>query len=171
MTKNNDTYHPIGKVGSTFGVKGWLKIQAYTENHADMLTYQSWYLSTDGEHWVKMDNIKGQVHGRGLIVKFPGIDTPEDARLLTGKTIAIPKEQLPALKKDQYYWSDLEGLNVINQHGENVGTIRYLMETGSHDVLVIKRGQEKEWAMPYLPGKTITKVDLLTKEIHIDWEN
>jgi 16S rRNA processing protein RimM len=165
------THVPIGKIGAAHGIKGWLKIHAYTEWQADILNYQPWYLSSDGQHWTKMEQAKGQPHGRSMLVKFPAIETPEAARLLTGKIIGIPRDQLPPLKKDEYYWSELEGLTVINQHGENLGTVRYIMETGAHDVLVVKRDQEKEWAIPYLPNKVIKKVDLIAKEIHIDWEN
>ena len=60
------------------------------------------------------------------------------------------------------------GLTVINQDGENLGKVIYLMETGSNDVLVIKG--EKEHAIPWIMDKVITRIDLNKQEIYVNWE-
>jgi 16S rRNA processing protein RimM len=168
MTQTNKHFVPIGKIGTTYGIQGWLKIQTYTEFDINILNYQPWYLSHGNDHWNISEIVVGRKHGKGIIIKFPTIHTPEEARLLTGKIIAIPRSQLPTLKQGEYYWTDLEGLSVINQHGEYLGKIIYLMETGSHDVMVIKGS--KEMAIPYLLGKVITNIDLIAQKIHVNWE-
>ncbi|TAK74020.1 MAG: ribosome maturation factor RimM [Gammaproteobacteria bacterium] len=166
--KISTNYVAIGKVGSTYGIRGWLKIHSYTEFGASILDYSTWFLSSDQENWDAIQVEEGQLHGKGMIVKLAGINSPETARLLTGKLIAIPRSQLPKLKENEYYWSDLEGLTVIDQHGEILGKVIYLMETGSNDVLVVKG--EKEHAIPYLPGRVILEVNLEKQEIHVNWE-
>jgi 16S rRNA processing protein RimM len=175
MTKKAEaTYITLGKFGSTYGVHGWLKIHTYTEFDASILDYKPWYISktvtvvNSSTEWEKIEVEAAQTHGKGIIVKLPNINSPEDARLLTGKLIAIHRDQLPKLKKDEYYWSDLEGLTVINKNGEVLGKVIYLMETGSNDVLVVKN--DKEHAIPYLPGDVIICVDLAKQEIHVDWD-
>lgn len=168
MTDANSKYILVGKIGATYGVIGWLKIQTYTEFGANILDYSPWYLSEPDGSLREATIEAGKAHGNSFIVKFPGIETPEAARLLTGKTISIKRSQLPDLKQDEFYWSDLEGLTVINQHGEILGKVVYLIETGANDVLVVKGG--KEHAIPYLPGSVVLKVDLEKKEIHVDWE-
>lgn len=168
MTDKADTvYITVGKIGSTYGVHGWLKIHSYTEFGASILDYSPWYLSQDQE-WQAVTLEGGRLHSNVVLAKFTGINSPEEARLLTGKMIAITRSQLPALKKDEYYWSDLEGLTVINKNGDILGKVSYLIATGSNDVLVIKGN--KEQAIPYLPGSVILSVDLEKKEIHVDWE-
>lgn len=174
MNEKNKAYIPIGKIGAPYGIKGWLKIQTYTEFSLNILDYQPWYIA-QGNDWEMLNDVKGRLHGQTVIVKFPHIDTPEKARLLTGKIIAVPRDHFPALSKDEYYWTDLEGLSVINKNGEVLGKVIYLMESGAHDVLVIREQEKpstkcKEIAIPYLPGKVILKVDLLAQEIHINWE-
>ena len=82
--------------------------------------------------------------------------------------IAITRAQLPALPKNEYYWSDLEGLTVINQAGVVLGKVIYLIATGSNDVLVIKG--DKELAIPYLQDEVITQVDLENGVIHVNWD-
>lgn len=157
----------VGKVGSTYGVQGWLKIQSYTEWADNILDYTPWYVFHNDE-WKPFTVTEGRVHGKGMIVKFAGWDTPEESRLLSGKKIAVARSQLPDLPKDEYYWSDLEGLTVINHDGEILGKVSYLISTGSNDVLVIKG--EKEIAIPYLPDDVIKSIDLDKQEIHVDWE-
>lgn len=169
MKKSATAYVTAGKIGSTYGIQGWLKIHTYTEFGASLFEYKPWYLSSGNDEWNTIEVEDGRIHGNGIIAKLAGISTPEDARLLTGKMIAITRSQLlPKLKKDEYYWSDLVGLTVRNKNGEILGKVMYLMETGSNDVLVIKG--DKEHAIPYLPGDIITNINLVKQEMHVDWE-
>lgn len=166
----NQTYLIIGKIGAPFGVKGWLKIQSYTEFNASMLNYQPWHISDhpSSHDFQSIEIEDSKIQSKGIIVKIKGINSPEVARTLTGKYISTPKHQLPALNAQEYYWSDLEGLTVINQHGEILGTVIYLIETGANDVLIVKNA--KEHAIPFLQGKVVTAVDLQKREIHVNWE-
>lgn len=165
---NQDKYIVVGKIGSSFGVNGWVKVHTYTEFDANILEYSPWYLNTPEQPEEPIIIEDGRTHGNGIIVKFSGIDTPEAVRLLTGKLIHIKRSQLPNLDAEEYYWSDLEGLTVINQDGTTLGKVSYLIETGANDVLVVK-GQT-EIAIPYLPGSVILRVDLEKREIHVNWE-
>lgn len=167
--KNAETYITIGKIGASYGVKGWMKIHAFTEFGASILDYKPWYLSQGKDKtWQAITYENGRVQGKVVLAKLPGIDTPEAVRPLTGKYIAIQRSQLPTLHKGEYYWSDLEGLTVIDQHGQNLGVVTYLISTGSNDVLIVKGKIEQ--AIPYLPGSVITKVDLELGQIIVNWE-
>lgn len=169
MSEDNSKYIVVGKIGATYGIAGWLKIHTYTEFGANILNYAPWYLSiADQQSYDEITIEAGKPHGNSFIAKLHGIDTPEAARLYTGKTISIKRSQLPDLKQGEYYWSDLVGLTVINTRGETLGTVSYLIETGANDVLVIKG--DKEHAIPYLPGSVVLSVDLAKKEIIVDWE-
>lgn len=160
-------YIHIGKIGSTFGIQGWLKIQSYTELKASILDYHPWYIQNKNGEWEIFEVEEGRVHGDKILFKPAGINTPEAARLLTGKLIAITREQLPALKKNEYYWSDLTGLTVLNKNREILGKVSHLMTTGANDVLVIKG--KKEHAIPYR-REVVLSVDLEKQEIIVDWE-
>ena len=168
MKKADDAYLTIGKIGSTYGVHGWLKIQAFTEFSASILDYQPWFIENKNG-WETLPVEDQREQGNLIIVKIAGFDTPETARLLTGKEIAIKRTQLPALEKDEYYWSDLIGLTVINKNGDILGKVAYLIATGSNDVLVVKG--EKEHAIPYFVGEVILNIDLSKQEIQVDWES
>lgn len=168
MKDADDTYIIVGKIGSTFGITGWLKIQSYTEFGASILEYSPWYIGTDDTNRREIEIEDGKLNHDTVVAKFPGYNNPETARQLTGLTIAIPRSHLPKLKKNEYYWSDLIGLTVINKDGTVLGKISYLMETGSNDVMVVKG--TTEIAIPYLLDSVIKSIDLDKKEMHVDWE-
>jgi 16S rRNA processing protein RimM len=158
----------IGKIGAPYGVKGWIKVMAFNDSGTSILDYKPWHIGDNRGNWqiAKVESAKS--YGKGYIAKFEGIDTPEDARILTGKTLSIVKSQLPKLAPNEFYWADLEGLTVINHLGKNLGTIAYLIETGSNDVLVVKG--EKEHAIPYLMDDIIKSIDVESKTMHVDWD-
>jgi 16S rRNA processing protein RimM len=164
---NKTDYLIVGKIASTYGVQGWLKVVSYTEPTQGIADYTPWYLEENGG-FEPIDVTEVREYGKGIIAKFVGYDNPEKARLMTGKRIAILRSQLPSLDKDEYYWSDLEGLTVIDQNGVNLGQIVYIIETGSNDVLVVKG--ETEHAIPYLLNDVIKSIDLANKIMRVDWE-
>jgi 16S rRNA processing protein RimM len=165
-TENNVVI--IGKIGSTYGVQGWLKVYSFTEWSSDILGYTPWYIEEQQDQWTPINIVDGHPHGKGVVVKVTGFDNPEQARFLTGKKIGILRSQLPPLEDNEYYWKDLEGLTVINQEGKTLGIVAYLMETGSNDVLVVKGDQE--YAIPYLPDDVVTRIDLPNQVIYVNWD-
>jgi 16S rRNA processing protein RimM len=168
MTDTKAKTITVGKVGSSFGVHGWLKIHTYTEFGPTILEYQPWLIQRPNGQIEPLALEDSKRHGDNILIKVKGIDSPEAAKLLTNQLILIYRDQLPILDENDYYWSDLIGLTVINQAGITLGKVIYLMETGANDVLVVKG--EREHAIPYLPGNTIKHIDLNKKEMQVDWE-
>ena len=156
-------------MGKPYGLTGFMKVRAFTEYGGDILKYNPWYLTKDTKEWRKIEVLEGTIQKNGhIIVKFRDFNTPEDAKLLSGSKIAILREQAPPLKQNEYYWSDLIGLTVINQEGKVLGQVVDLLATGSNDVLVVKN--HKEFAVPFLLEEVIQKIDLQKKEIHVKWD-
>ena len=90
-----------------------------------------------------------------------------------GSTIAIRREQLPALAEHEYYWNDLKGLRVVTRDGIPLGEVTGLMETGANDVLVVQERQDdtvRERLIPYLPGRVVLEVDLAEGIMTVDWD-
>lgn len=167
MTKT--TYITIGKIGAPHGVRGWTKVQAFSEHGPEaILDYLPWLIAIGGAPFKPIKLESAHAHGKGLLAKFEGYDSPEAVRALTNALLGVPRSQLPPPAAEEYYWSDLIGLTVINQDGAVYGKVISLLETGSNDVLVVKG--EKEHGIPFLLGSVIQKVDLEKQEIHVDWE-
>jgi len=130
-----------------------------------ILQYQPWLLGEDKKP-VKI--VDGRKQGKGVAALLPGFEDREQAAALVGVQIFVRREQLPATEKDEYYWSDLEGLEVKTTKGELLGRVEKLMETGANDVLVI-RG-DREHLVPFIQGQYVTAVDLEEGMIEVDWD-
>jgi len=130
-----------------------------------ILEYQPWLLGED-KRPVKI--IDGRKQGKGLAALLPGFEDREQAATLVGSQIFVRRDQLPATDEDEYYWSDLEGLDVHTTKGEVLGRVERLMETGANDVLVI-RG-EREHLVPFIQGQYVSRVDLEAGLIEVDWD-
>ena len=152
------------------GLKGYLKAIVYHAQHIQCLHHATYcYLTNDRVTFVKTSIAARRTVNRHFYLKFSAIDTPEMARKLTNTIIAMHSSMLPPLQQDEYYWSDLIGLTIIDQHGQSLGTVSYLMATGANDVLIVQHGT-KEYAIPYLPQEVITSIDLAQHVIYVNWE-
>jgi len=103
-----------------------------------------------------------------VIVQLQGIDDRDQAAGLLECDIGIAREDLPQAEEGSFYWADLEGLQVINRDGTDLGRVAYLMETGANDVLVTEG--ERERLIPFIAEKVILDVDFAKGVISVDWE-
>ena len=156
----------VGKINGFFGIQGWVKVFSYTKPRVNILSYSPWSIDVDGE--LKQIEIKtGREQSKTIVAHIKGIDTREESQKLIGKDIYIDKEQLPKLKKGEYYWHELIGFEVLNQDKEKLGLVDYFVETGSNNVLVVK-GKKERW-IPYIEPYLVS-VDSLNKVIFVDWD-
>ncbi|MCF7488175.1 ribosome maturation factor RimM [Vibrio sp. A2-1] len=164
----------MGKLGSTYGIRGWLKVFSYTDNAESIFDYSPWYLNQKGK-WVEYKVESWKRHGQGYVCKLAGLDVREDAQLMTNFEIAIDPASLPELSEDEFYWRELFGMQVFTTKGYDLGEVSDLLETGSNDVLVIKANLkdafgQKERLVPYLEEQVIKKVDREARRIEVDWD-
>ena len=159
----------IGRIGAPYGLKGWLKVQSFTDPKNNICTYpQGWLQHPNQETWQSYQAQLKQ-SGKAILFKLADCDDPETARKLTGAVLAIEREQLPALtNKDEYYWSDLEGLKVVTALGILLGTLDHFILTGANDVMLVKDGK-KQRLIPYIDD-VVLKVDLGQQQVVVDWD-
>ena len=157
----------LGNISGVFGVKGWLKVYANTDKKENILSYQPWYIERNKvRQAVKLK--AGKPHGKTIIVQLDGVDDRNEAELWVGSDIYMKSDQLPKLAKDEYYWSDLIGLQVVSTDGEVFGVIDQMLETGANDVIVVKG--ERERLIPYVTEQVVKSVDLDKQKILVDWD-
>ena len=157
----------MGRIASPYGVRGWVRINSFTAVPGNLLEYMPWYLQQQGQ-WQAVEVLDGKQHGKGLVVHLKSCDDRDAAAALTGTDIGIYRSQLPPAATDEYYWSDLVGLQVINTGDRVLGVVDHLFETGANDVMVVKG--EQECLVPYIPGQVIESVDLENNTIRVDWD-
>ena len=139
----------------------------------NVLDYAEWSLNRGSEQRT-VSVLGGRVQGRVLVVNLKGIDDRNKAEELVDFEISIASDALPELEDGDFYWHQLEGLQVVNQEGQLLGKVDHLLETGSNDVMVVKpcagSVDQRERLLPYLPGQFVIKVDLETQVMQVDWD-
>jgi 16S rRNA processing protein RimM len=155
----------LGYISAVHGIKGWVKVNSWTRPMEAILQYQPWLL---GEDKTPVKIVDGRKQGKGVAALLPGFLDREQAATLVGKQIFVRRDQMPATEADEYYWSDLEGLDVHTTGGQVLGRVERLMETGANDVLVIRGNREH--LIPFIQGQYVKRVDLEERLIEVDWD-
>lgn len=156
----------MGYIKGVFGVKGWVKIHTDTEYTDSLLDFPQWRLSKNGQIQI-VTVAESKINGEELQVRFEGIADRNAAALLRGYTIEIGRASFADTEDDEYYWTDLVGLNVFNREQLNLGTVSSLMDTGAHDVLVVD-GNYGRKLIPFV-AQYIDEVNLAQQNICVDW--
>lgn len=157
----------LGRVSGLYGVRGWIRVYSYTDPREGILDYRQWWLKHDSD-WRSTVVRDGKRHGKSVIASLDGIVDPDMARELIGRDIAVPRDALPEPDEGRYYWRDLQGMAVRHRDGADLGTVRYVMETGAHDVLVVEGDGER--LIPFVADEVVLDVDLANRVISVDWE-
>jgi len=156
----------VGRIAGVFGVKGWLRIHSFTDPPDGILNYGPWLVGDGTQTAFRV--MEGAGHGRGVIARLDGIDDRDMARALVGSTVRVPREQLGQPGPGEYFWSDLIGLQVLNEKDVVLGQVENLMATGANDVLVVQG--ERRRLLPFLPGHVVKSVDLAAGTIRVAWD-
>lgn len=163
----------LGKIVSVHGVRGAVKVYSHTDPLDNVLDYAEWSLNRGSEQRT-VSVLGGRVQGRVLVVNLKGVDDRNKAEELVDFEISIASDALPELEDGDFYWHQLEGLQVVNQEGQLLGKVDHLLETGSNDVMVVKpcagSVDQRERLLPYLPGQFVIEVDLETQVMQVDWD-
>ena len=156
----------MGRIRAPFGVKGWVKVEPYTQAVESLLAYPQWWLAV-GQGWESHAVQEAARHGaRHLVVRFDGCEDRDAAGRFSNRDVGIPRGQLPDAA-GQHYWFDLLGLEVINRRGERLGRVERLIETGANAVLAVKG--DGELLLPFVEN-VIVAVERDAGRIVVDWE-
>lgn len=161
----------IGTIGAPYGVKGWVKINSYTDEKAGIFGYAPWIIGTEQKYQVD----QWRTHNKALVAKLTGIDSRDDAESIKNLDISIESSQLPELSEDEFYWRDLVGMQVVTDKGYSLGKIKEIFATGANDVMLIKANTndafgQKERMLPILFDQVIKQIDKTSATITVDWD-
>ncbi len=158
---------PMGRLGAAHGLSGWLRVVSYADPPERIRNYRNWTLLVNGVR--KQANLRSlRLVGGGLACLLDDVNTRETAEALGGAEIHIDRGALPPTREDEWYWTDLKGLEVRNLEGERLGDVADLMATGANDVLVVQG--ERRRLIPFLPGSRVREVDLDAGRLIVDWD-
>ncbi len=165
----NAEFITLGKISGVFGVKGWVKVYSHTEPREGIVNYSPWYIK-QRDDWTPIKLKNGKKQAKTVIAQLENINDRNQAETLIGLEIAVKPEQLPSLPEGEYYWADLENLQVNTIEGVEIGQVDYVFATGANDVLMVKKQDGTECLIPFIMDDVIKSVDLTTSLIIVDWD-
>lgn len=168
----------VGRIQDAWGIKGWFKILPYSADPEALFSAHRWYVlpaekgvkTFAGVGALKITEVK--VHSDTVVACAHDVVDRTAADALRGARIFISKANFPAAKKDEYYWVDLIGLDVVNREGQSLGQVRELLSTGPQTVLVIDEVLPEQTVQRMIPfvAVYIDDVSLAERRILVDWQ-
>lgn len=168
----------VGRIADAWGVKGWFKVLSHSATPEALFSSKEWFLlpSERGAKTFsgvgKMAVTQAKDHSGTVVACARGIDGRDAAEALRGARVFVARSSFPKAGKDEYYWVDLIGLDVVNREGESLGMVRELLTTGPQTVLVLDYmldGELLERMIPFV-SVFIDDVDLTARRILVDWQ-
>jgi 16S rRNA processing protein RimM len=147
MSSDQDRLILVGRVAGAFGVRGEVRITAYTEDPMALVGYRE-LKREDGSPALTLHG--GRAAKGGIIARAKEVSTPEEANALRGLRLHVPRSRLPEPEEDEFYLTDLIGLQARTPEGEALGTIKAVPNFGAGDMLEIEpAGGGRTWYLPF----------------------
>jgi 16S rRNA processing protein RimM len=168
---------PVGRILDAWGIKGGLRVQAYSADADALFNAKHWYLKSTGpkpgQVLLAVRSVREQ--GEGIVAMAEGVDDRNAAEALRGHEIHVARSEFPRTPDGEYYWVDLIGLDVVNRESQPLGRVIGLIDTGPHCVLrILPAGivepakPDQERLIPFVEA-FVDDVDLAAKLIKVDW--
>ncbi len=158
-------YFEVGQIVNTFGVKGMVKVNPFTDEMQRFEELKEVYVcKKEGMQTMKIEQVK--YHKNMVLLKFAGIEDLNEAEKLKGYYLKIDRKHAKKLPKDTYFIADLIGLSVYTDEGKLLGRVEDIYETGANYIYEIKNVQGKQILLPNIPD-VIQEIDLENEKITV----
>lgn len=168
----------VGRIADAWGIKGWFKVLPYSADPEALFSSKRWFLmpaekgAKTFSGVAKLAITEAKIHSNTVVACAREVDDRNAAEALRGARIFVARSSFPIAAKDEYYWVDLIGLDVVNREGVVLGTVRELLSTGAQTVLVMdyeQDGKLHERMIPFV-SVYVDDVDLTARRILVDWQ-
>jgi 16S rRNA processing protein RimM len=152
-----DKYILLGKVAKAHGIKGEVKLIAFS-GEAKSITRcpRLTLISPENNIFPDFDVLKARIGKKEVIARLEGINDRNHAEELVGCGILALKEDLPSLEGDTFYLHELEGVSVKTADGNIIGTVEAFFDNGVQDIIVVRDGKV-EYLIPLIPGMIVSR--------------
>lgn len=131
----------VGEIGRPHGVRGLVRLRAFTEDPAAIAAYSP--LTDEAGARRFAITLKG-----GDIAAVEGITDRDAAQRLTGTKLYVERDRLPPPDDEEFYLVDLIGLAAVTEGGDALGTVRAVEDHGAGAFLIIA-GAGREHLLPF----------------------
>ena len=160
-----ETKLQVGVISSTHGVRGEVKVFPTTDDVKRFKRLKEVILDTGKEElMLEIESVK--FFKQFVILKFKGFDNINDIEKYKTKSLYVTRANAVRLRKDEYFIADLQGLTVIDEAEQVIGTLRDVMETGANDVYIVDMTDGREVLIPAIKD-CILNVDIEGGKIQV----
>jgi len=150
----------VGIIRKAHGVRGEASIEPWTDSAERFEELENVTLVAPDDSLTRELRVESvRAHGERALMKFAGIDTPEEIQTLHNWTIEIPADEARSLDEDEYFLHDLVGLKLIDAEGRERGTVTDAYEGGGGILLEVKRAGGRKFELPFA-ADICTEIDI-----------
>ncbi|WP_107497217.1 ribosome maturation factor RimM [Thalassobius sp. I31.1] len=154
----------VAAIGGSYGVRGEVRLKSFCADPIAIEDYQPLVAENTGESY--MITLTGTIKN-GFTARLTGVETKEDADALRGVRLMTDQSRLPALPDDEYYYTDLIGLEVLDTGGNPLGTVKDVQNHGATDILEVLTSGSETALLPFTEAAVPT-VDIASGRIIAD---
>ncbi|MBR3250806.1 MAG: ribosome maturation factor RimM [Erysipelotrichaceae bacterium] len=159
-------YVTIGKILNTFGIKGELKVDVYTDFPEDRFKKGSTVYI--GEDYLPFKVAAYREHKGFMLLLLEDNEDINQIEKYKGMYLYKSKDEIKPLQEGEYYFSDLKDLDVYVDDKKIGRVLRVEEGLRNNNLRVLKEEDGNEYLIPFIPV-FIKKVDLVKKRIDINW--
>ncbi|MBQ9298529.1 MAG: 16S rRNA processing protein RimM [Clostridia bacterium] len=159
-------YFEIGQIVNTHGLKGYVRVNPFTDDMERFLEIKCLYVAFKNELIeFKVEDVR--IAKTTVNLKLEGIDDINQAEKYKGCYLKIARKDAKKLEKNTYFIADLIGLDVYSENNQLLGKLDDIFKTGSNDVYVIKSEDGKQILLPAI-SQAIKSINLDNGIIIVD---
>ena len=152
----------LAAVTGAHGVAGEVRLKLFGEGVDALKPLRSFNGGT-----LTLLKVRGDNKG-GAIARFAEVTDRTSAEQLRGTALSVPREALPDLAEDEFYFSDLIGLSVVTDKGDTVGRVCAVENFGATDIVEIERPDGTTFMVP-LTKQAVPTWDSETLTVNADF--
>jgi 16S rRNA processing protein RimM len=156
----------VGVVIGTHGLRGDLKVQPLPTGDLALPGAREVYLKDSKGLLARHEAVRSSLHKQNILLRLSGVENQSAAEALIGSSVWMAKAGLPELDDEHYYWSDLEGLEVVDQQQSILGRVVGMFTTPAHDILEVD-GSTGEILIPAIEP-FLVRLDREKGQLHVN---
>jgi 16S rRNA processing protein RimM len=158
-------YLTVGFIRRPHGVQGEMVMDLHTDFPERMKQGRKLLV---GEEHQPQTLVSVRPHQAGLLVRFRGVETPEQAGLFRNQWVYIKASEAPKLPEGRIYQYELIGFQVVDENDQPLGELAEILETGANNVYVVRDGAGHEILLPAIPSVVLeTDIARRVMRVHV----
>lgn len=162
-----DGYLTLGQIAGAHGVRGWVKVNSFTDPPEALIETPEWSLVRADGRRIEIEVLEGSAYRGQLRIALSSIEDRNAAESLAGYWVQVRRERLPEPGEREYYRDDLLDYEVRNVEGAELGRLSHFVDLPAGPVMVVRGGRSEHW-IPAAPPH-LQRVERDARRLTVDW--